>query len=61
MIDINKEQASVLSMLNQKGKATADLLAIHLKLPLSKIMHLLFQFELEGLVKAMAGNQYSKS
>ena len=60
-LNINKEQASVLSVLNQKGKATADLLAIHLKIPISKIMHLLFQLELKGLVKAIAGNRYSKS
>ena len=59
--DLNKEEASVLSMLNHKGEVTSDLLAIHLKLPISKIMHLLFQLELKGLVKAIAGNRYSKS
>ena len=60
-VDINKEQASVLNVLNQKEKATADLLEMHLKLPISKIIYLLFQLELKGLVKALAGNQYSKS
>ena len=59
-VGLNKEEASVLNVLNQKGKATADLLAMDLKLPISKIMHLLFQLELKGLVKALAGNQYSK-
>ena len=59
-VGLNKEEASVLNVLNQKGKATADLLAINLKLPISKIIYLLFQLELKGLVKALAGNQYSK-
>ena len=48
-INLNKEEASVISMLNQKGEVTSDLLAIHLKHPISKIMHLLFQLELKGL------------
>tara|TARA_B100001093_G_scaffold471972_1_gene494671 strand:- start:4047 stop:4643 length:597 start_codon:yes stop_codon:yes gene_type:complete len=60
-IDLNKEEASVLSMLNHKGEVTSDLLAIHLKLPISKIIHLLFQLELKGLVKAIPENRYSKS
>ena len=57
---INKEETSILNVFNQKGEVTADLLAIHLKLPISKVMQLLFQLELKGL-KAIAGNRYSKS
>lgn len=60
-LGLNQEESSILNLLNQKGKATADLLAMHLKLPISKIMHLLFQLELKDLVKVLAGNQYSKS
>ena len=60
-LGLNKEEISILNVFNQKGEVTADLLAIHLKLPISKIMHLLFQLELKGLVKAIAGNRYSKS
>jgi len=48
-VDINKEQEIVLIVLNQKGKAEPDLLAIDLRLPVSKIMYLLFQHELNDL------------
>ena len=60
-LGLNQEEASILNVLNQKEKATADLIAMHIKLAISKIMHLLFQLELKGLVKVLAGNQYSKS
>ena len=48
-VDINKEQEIVLIVLNQKGKPKADLLAIDLRLPVSKIMYLLVQHELNDL------------
>lgn len=53
-LGLNKEEKSILNVFNLKGEMTADFLAIHLKLPISKIMHLLFQLELKGLVKAIA-------
>ena len=60
-LGLNKEEKSILNVFNQKGEVTADLFAIHLKIPISKIMQLLFQLELKGLVKAIGGNRYSKS
>ena len=60
-LGLNKEEKSILNVFNLKGEMTADLLPIHLKLPISKIMHFLFQLELKGLVKAIAGNRYFKS
>ncbi|PDH46082.1 MAG: DNA-protecting protein DprA [Bacteroidetes bacterium MED-G21] len=60
-LDLNEYEANVLGVLNENGKATADQVATHLKLPISEIMYLLFQLEIKGLIKALAGNQYSKS
>lgn len=60
-LGLNKYETSILNVFNQKGEVTADLLAIHLKLPISKIMQLLFQLELKGLVMAIAGNRNSDS
>ena len=59
-VDVSREEEGVLRVLNQKGEMTSDQLAMHLKLPISKMMYLLFQLEVKGLVKALAGNQYSK-
>jgi len=59
-IDLNKEEEELIGILSSKEKLTIDLIAMQAKLTIPKIMQLLLQLELKGLVRALPGNQYSR-
>ena len=60
-IDLNKEEEELIGILSSREKLTIDLIAMQAKLTIPKIMQLLLQLELKGLVRALPGNQYAKS
>jgi len=60
-LDLTKEEEELLGILASKEKLTIDLIAMQAKLTIPKIMQVLLQLELKGLVRALPGNQYAKS
>ena len=60
-IDLNKDEQEILGILSSKDKLTLDLIGFQAKLSIPKIMQILLQLELKGLVRALPGNQYAKS
>jgi DNA processing protein len=60
-VDLTKEEEELLGILASKEKLTIDLIAMQAKLTIPKIMQVLLQLELKGLVRALPGNQYAKS
>ena len=60
-INLNKEEEEVIGILSSKEKMTIDLVAMQAKLTIPKIMQVLLQLELKGLVRSLPGNQYAKS
>lgn len=60
-IDLSREEEELLGILSSKEKVTIDLIAMQAKLSIPKIMQVLLQLELKGLVRALPGNQYAKS
>tara|TARA_B100000795_G_scaffold81725_1_gene58923 strand:+ start:6987 stop:8090 length:1104 start_codon:yes stop_codon:yes gene_type:complete len=60
-IDLNKDEQEILGILSSKEKLTIDLIGFQAKLSIPKIMQILLQLELKGLIRALPGNQYAKS
>ena len=60
-IDLNKDEQEILGILSSKEKLTLDLIGFQAKLSIPKIMQILLQLELKGLVRSLPGNQYAKS
>lgn len=60
-IDLTKEEEALIGILTSKEKVAIDLIAMQAKLSIPKIMQLLLQLELKGLVRALPGNQYAKT
>ena len=60
-VDLTKEEEELLGIFASKEKLTIDLIAMQAKLTIPKIMQVLLQLELKGLVRALPGNQYAKS
>ena len=60
-VDLSKDEEELIGILSSKEKVTIDLIAMQAKLAIPKIMHLLLQLELKGLVRALPGNQYAKA
>lgn len=58
--DLSSDQIRLLEVMSENKKTSINQLFMRLKLPISKIMNLLFQLELKGLVKSYPGNQYAK-
>jgi len=60
-IDLNKDEQEILGIVSSKEKLSLDLIGFQAKLSIPKIMQILLQLELKGLVRALPGNQYAKS
>jgi DNA processing protein len=60
-VDLNKEEQEILCILSSKENLSLDLIGFQAKLSIPKIMQILLQLELKGLVRALPGNQYAKS
>jgi DNA processing protein len=60
-VNLNKDEEEVMGILSAKEKVALDLIAIQVKLSIPKLIQVLMQLELKGLVRALPGNQYAKS
>ena len=58
-VDLSKDEEELIGILSSKEKVSIDLIAMQAKLSIPKIMQLLLQLELKGLVRALPGNQYT--
>ncbi len=59
MIELSEEEQKVITVLSGYDKITIDLLADKLKIPGPRLSALLLGMEMNGLIKALPGKQYS--
>ncbi len=60
-IELNKDEEALLGVLSSKEKLSIDLIALQAKLSIPKILQVLLQLELKGLVRSLPGNEYAKA
>jgi len=57
--DLNPEEQKVVDILSKAGSMQLNLLAIELDLPVSRLSVLLFELEMNGMVRCKPGGMYS--
>ena len=60
-LDLDKDEQEVMGILASKEKLNLDLIALHAKLSIPRIMQVLLQLELKGFVRTLPGNLYAKT
>ena len=58
--DLNPEEKSVLTYLDEKGPAAIDLISLGLNIPVPALSALLLNMEFRGLVKSLPGKYYQR-
>ncbi|MBC8755280.1 DNA-protecting protein DprA [Kordia sp. YSTF-M3] len=57
-VDLNPEEATIHSFLQEKGQTVLDSIALACKLPIHKVAPLLLQMEMKGVVKPLPGKLF---
>ena len=57
-VDLNSDEASIHSYLQEKGKTVLDSIALACKLPIHKVAPILLQMEMKGVVKPLPGKLF---
>ena len=56
--DLSPEEQAIVSQLQQSGDLQLNMLSVKTNIPISKLVALLFQMEMKGIVKPLAGGTY---
>ena len=56
--ELSAEEQKIVSLLQQTNDLQINVLSVHANLSISQVTSLLFQLEMKGVVKAMAGGMY---
>ena len=56
--ELSAEEQKIVSLLQQTNDLQINVLSVHANLSISQVTALLFQLEMKGVVKAMAGGTY---
>ena len=56
--DLNPEEQQLVDLLSQKGSMQLNVIGIELDMPVNRLMPLLFELEMKGIVHCMPGNLY---
>jgi DNA processing protein len=57
-VDLNPEEATIHSYLQEKGQTVLDSIALACKLPIHKVAPLLLQMEMKGVIKPLPGKLF---
>ncbi|QHI37402.1 hypothetical protein IMCC3317_27810 [Kordia antarctica] len=57
-VDLNTEEASIHSYLQEKGQTVLDSIALECKLPIHKVAPILLQMEMKGVIKPLPGKLF---
>lgn len=60
-VDLTKDEEALLGVLSSKEKLSIDLISLQANLSIPKILQVLLQLELKGLVRSLPGNEYAKA
>ena len=56
--DLSEEEKSVIRILMERGELHINTLVVAANIPVNRMSALLFELEMKGVVKALAGGQY---
>ena len=56
--ELNEEEQAVVQVLDQKGDLQQNMLAVKTNIPIGRLTAILFQLEMKGVVKPLAGGNY---
>lgn len=59
-LTLSKEEEEILGVLSSNSQMAIDVLSMSVKMPVSKLIQVLLQMELRGLVKALPGKLYKR-